>query len=53
MLNREQYNDDEVVLHDFDMKEYTKLLEDGYKPFSSWFESMSKKFKYDRRKIGM
>jgi hypothetical protein len=51
MLNREQYNDDEVVLHDFDMKEYNKLLEDGYKPFSSWFESMSKKFKYDRRKI--
>jgi len=51
MLNREQYNDDEVVLHDFDMKEYNKLIEDGYKPFSSWFESMSKKFKYDRRKI--
>ena len=51
MLNREQYNDDEVILHDFDMKEYNKLLEDGYKPFSSWFESMSKKFKYDRRKI--
>ena len=51
MLNREQYNDDEVVLRDFDLKEYKKLLEDGYKPFSSWFESMSKKFKYDRRKI--
>ena len=51
MLNREQYNDDEVVLHDFNMKEYNKLIEDGYKPFSSWFESMSKKFKYDRRKI--
>ena len=51
MLNREQYNDDEVVLHDFDMTDYKKLLEDGYKPFSSWFESMSKKFKYDRRKI--
>jgi hypothetical protein len=51
MLNREQYNDDECVLYDFDLKEYNKLLEDGYKPFSSWFESMSKKFKYDRRKI--
>ena len=51
MLNREQYNDDECVLYDFDIKEYNKLLEDGYKPFSSWFESMSKKFKYDRRKI--
>jgi hypothetical protein len=51
MLNREQYNDDECVLYDFDLKEYKKLMEDGYKPFSSWFESMSKKFKYDRRKI--
>jgi hypothetical protein len=25
--------------------------EDGYKPLSSWFEAMSKKFKFDRRKI--
>jgi hypothetical protein len=51
MLNREQYNDDEVVLHDFDIEKYQELVEQGYKPFSSWFESMSKKFKYDRRKI--
>ena len=51
MLNREQYNDDEVVIHDFDMEKYQDLVELGYKPFSSWFESMSKKFKYDRRKI--
>ena len=51
MLNREQYNDDEVVLWDFDIEKYTELEEQGYKPYSSWFESMSKKFKYDRRKI--
>ena len=51
MLNREQYDDNEVVLHDFDIKKYQELVEQGYKPFSSWFESMSKKFKYDRRKI--
>ena len=51
MLNREQYNDDEVVLRDFDIEKYQELEERGYKPFSSWFESMSKKFKYDRRKI--
>jgi hypothetical protein len=51
MLNREQYNDDEVVLYDFDIEKYQDLEEQGYKPFSSWFESMSKKFKYDRRKI--
>ena len=51
MLNREQYNDDEVVLYDFDIEKYQEYEEQGYKPFSSWFESMSKKFKYDRRKI--
>jgi hypothetical protein len=51
MLNREQYDDTEVVLYDFDIEKYTELEEQGYKPFSSWFESMSKKFKYDRRKI--
>jgi hypothetical protein len=51
MLNREQYNDDEVVINEFDMNNYQELEEQGYKPFSSWFESMSKKFKYDRRKI--
>jgi hypothetical protein len=51
MLNREQYNDDEVVMTDFDIEKYQEYEEQGYKPFSSWFESMSKKFKYDRRKI--
>jgi hypothetical protein len=51
MLNREQYNDDEVVLTEFDIEKYQELEEQGYKPYSSWFESMSKKFKYDRRKI--
>ena len=51
MLNREQYNDDEVVRYDLDLKDYNQHLDDGYKPFSSWFEKMSKKFLYDRRKI--
>lgn len=51
MLNREQYDDDEVVMSEFDIKNYNQLLEKGYKPFSSWFEKMSKKFKFDRRKI--
>jgi hypothetical protein len=51
MLNREQYNDDEVVMTNFDIEKYQELEELGYKPYSSWFESMSKKFKYDRRKI--
>ena len=51
MLNREQYNDDEVVMADFDITNYKQYEEDGFKPLSSWFESMSKKFKFDRRKI--
>ena len=51
MLNREQYNDDEIVMSDFDIEKYNEYLDDGYKPLSSWFESMSKKFKYDRRMI--
>jgi hypothetical protein len=51
MLNREQYNDDEVVLKEYDINDYKKLMEEGYTPYSSWFESMSKKFKYDKRKI--
>jgi hypothetical protein len=51
MLNREQYNDDEVVMYDFDITNYKQYEEDGYKPLSSWFEAMSKKFKFDRRKI--
>lgn len=51
MLNRELYNDDEVVLYDYEIEKYIEYIEGGYKPFSSWFESMSKKFKYDKRKI--
>ena len=51
MLNREQYDDNEVVMYEFDIEKYNEYLDEGYKPFSSWFESMSKKFKYDRRKI--
>lgn len=51
MLNRELYDDDEVVMKEFDHSKHREYEEQGYKPFSSWFERMSKKFKYDRRKI--
>ena len=51
MLNREQYNDEDVVMYDFEIERYQEYEEQGYKPYSSWFESMSKKFKYDRRRI--
>ncbi len=51
MLNREQYDDNEVVMYEFDMEKHQEYHEQGYKPYSSWFESMSKKFKYERRRI--
>ena len=51
MLNREQYNDEEVVAYDVPEEKFQEYAEKGYKPYSGWFESMSKKFKYDRRKI--
>jgi hypothetical protein len=51
MLNREQYNDDEVIAYDVPDDKFQEYTENGYKPYSAWFESMSKKFKYDRRKI--
>jgi hypothetical protein len=53
MLNREQYNDEEITLNDpdYDLMKYQEYMDQGYKPYSSWFESMSKKFKYDKRKI--
>jgi len=58
MLNREDYNDNEIIL-DYtsinpmkrDFNEITQKFEEGYKPYSSWFEKMSKKLKFDRRKI--
>jgi hypothetical protein len=51
MLNREQYDDEKIVVENVNINEYENYLNDGYKPYSSWFESMSKKFKYDKRRI--
>ena len=51
MLNRELYDDDEIVLNDFDIDNFEQYISDGYKPYSYWYESMAKKFKYDRRKM--
>jgi len=58
MLNREEYNDDEIII-DYsqidprkrDFEEITSKFEEGYKPYSDWFEAMAKKLKFDRRKI--
>ena len=59
MLNRGDYNDSEITLDysnikvgDRDFKEIKlKIENEGYKPYSSWFESMAKKLKFDKRKI--
>lgn len=51
MLNREEYKDDEITLFENDRNKFEQLLQDGYKPYSPWFENMAKKFKYDKRKI--
>ena len=50
MLNREDY-DDSLNIPEKDQDKFSDLKRKGYKPYSSWFESMSKKLKFDRRKI--
>jgi len=51
MLNREEYKDDEITIIEPDRNKFRELIEQGYKPYSQWFESMAQKFKYDKRKI--
>mgnify|MGYP000244550941 CR=1 FL=1 len=58
MLNRGDYKDDELTIDytdikvtDRDFEEIKQKVESGYKPYSSWFEAMSKKLKFDKRKI--
>jgi hypothetical protein len=59
MLNRGDYNDSEIILdysnikvENRDFKEIKlKVENEGYKPYSSWFEAMAKKLKFDKRKI--
>jgi hypothetical protein len=58
MLNRGDYRDDEITLDysnikvsDRNFEEIKQKLEQGYKAYSSWFEAMSKKLKFDKRKI--
>jgi hypothetical protein len=57
-LNKENYGQDLIkVIDDYDVtspEHYEKLkhyMSIGYKPSSSWFESMVKKLKYDKRKV--
>jgi hypothetical protein len=59
MLNRSDYKDDEITIDysnikvsDRDFQEIKQKIENGgYKAYSSWFEAMAKKLKFDRRKI--
>jgi len=56
-LNRDEYNDVESIdYQDIPPRERNyddikALISNGYKPHSSWYESMVKKLKYDRRKV--
>jgi hypothetical protein len=58
MLNRTDYKDNEITIDysnikvsDRDFEDIKQKIENGHKPYSSWFESMSKKLKFDKRKI--
>ena len=58
MLNRGDYKDDvltidytDIKVTDRDFEEIKQKVESGYRPYSSWFEAMSKKLKFDKRKI--
>ena len=53
-LNRNEYPNVEII--DYNNKEKNfdeirQLISQGYKPNSSWYESMVKKLKYDKRKV--
>lgn len=53
MLNRNEYNDVDITLNDpeYNIDKYEEYLKMGYKPYSTWYEGMAKKFKYDKRKV--
>lgn len=57
LLNKHEYPSDSIIdLSTENRKERNldtlhKYIEDGYKPCSSWLESMVKKLKYDKRKV--
>jgi hypothetical protein len=57
LLNKEEYGPDTLLswegvsFPDRDYDEVKKLMDDGYKPCSDWFERMVKKLKYDKRKV--
>jgi hypothetical protein len=53
-LNRNEYPNVEIIEYNNKEKnfdEIRELISQGYKPNSSWYESMVKKLKYDKRKV--
>jgi len=57
LLNKEEYTLNDIIswepipFSDRNYNDLKKIIDDGYKPCSSWFESMVKKLKYDKRKV--
>jgi hypothetical protein len=57
LLNRENYPDTEIVdlavenPYERDYTIVSEYLSKGFKPYSTWFEGMVKKLKYDKRKV--
>ncbi|MCK9416235.1 hypothetical protein M0Q97_06215 [Candidatus Dojkabacteria bacterium] len=51
MLNKEDYKDETLYAYENNRENFQHLFEQGYKPYSSWYEKMAKKLKFDRRKI--
>ena len=53
-LNRNEYPNVEIIEYNNKEKNFVEikeLISQGYKPNSSWYESMVKKLKYDKRKV--
>jgi hypothetical protein len=53
-LNRHEYQEVEIIDYNGKEKKFDEikeLINKGYKPSSSWYESMVKKLKYDKRKV--
>jgi len=57
LLNKEEYTQDQILswepipFEDRNYEDLKKIMDDGYKPCSIWFEGMVKKLKYDKRKV--
>lgn len=57
ILNKEDYPDIEIIDYssvpykERNFEEIKEKISDGFKPYSTWYEGMIRKFKFDRRKV--